>query len=103
VAVRTELGAGYNELYIYIEAVSGDLNERNNQGGFYLCWLIVPVGSPAPTDPRQLNTDHLTTKRKKEHINFGYGSSGNDVYICARIEEGDRKGEWGPIVHAHIP
>jgi hypothetical protein len=96
------LTGAYNQIRGWITAVSGDLNARNNRGTFHIKFGVFDIDAPAPTDPSRL-TEYRITKRKKEVYKLPYNSSGKMAYFCGRIENGDRKGEWGPIVGVKIP
>jgi hypothetical protein len=43
------------------------------------------------------------TKRKKDVIEFGFGDSGKTAWFAVQVENGGRKGPWGPLVSALIP
>jgi hypothetical protein len=36
-------------------------------------------------------------------IEFDFGDSGKTAYLTVQVENGGRKGQWGPIVSAVIP
>ncbi|MDR2185082.1 MAG: hypothetical protein LBO80_05365, partial [Treponema sp.] len=92
---------GRHELGIKIVYVSGDPNDRANKG--YRVWYKVAApGEAPPRDPEEL-TKSFYTRRKKNVIVFDYGDSGKTAYIAVQIENGGKKGPWGPIVPAIIP
>jgi hypothetical protein len=65
-------------------------------------YSVVEVGGEAITDPDTL-TDSFSTHRKKDVIEFKFGDSGKTAYIAVQIENGSKKGKWGPMVSAIIP
>jgi hypothetical protein len=100
VAVETFL-VGRHQLGVRIVLVSGNLEDRDNKN-YRICFKVVPPGGEPVTDPRNL-TESFSTRRRKDLINFDYADSGKTAYIAAQIENGEKKGPWGPIVPAIIP
>jgi hypothetical protein len=41
--------------------------------------------------------------RKKDVIEFDYNYSGKTAYFAVQVENGGKKGPWGPMVSALIP
>jgi hypothetical protein len=99
-AVETYL-VGRHQLGLRIVFVSGDPEDRANEG-FRIWYQVVPPGGAPVTDPAGL-TKSFFTRRKKDLITFDYGDSGQTVYMAVQIENGGKKGPWGPIVSAIIP
>jgi hypothetical protein len=93
--------AGRRELGVRIVFVSGDPNDRANEG-FRLWYKLVEPGGPPVTDPAQFD-ESLFTRRKKDVITFACADSGKTVYIAVQIENGGKKGPWGPLVSALVP
>jgi predicted PolB exonuclease-like 3'-5' exonuclease len=92
---------GPHQLGIRIIYISGDPEDRANKS--YRVWFkVVPPGGEPVTDPEKL-TGAFSTQRKKDLINFDYTDSGSTAYIAVQIENGEKKGPWGPIVSAVIP
>jgi hypothetical protein len=92
---------GPHQLGFRIVYVSGDPDDRANEG--YRIWYkIVPPGGEPVTNPKQL-TESFFTRRWRDLKEFDYTDSGKTIYIAVQIENGGRKGPWGPIVSAIIP
>jgi hypothetical protein len=92
---------GPHQLGFRIVYVSGDPDDRANEG--YRIWYkIVPPGGEPVTNPKQL-TESFFTRRRRDLKEFDYTDSGKTIYIAVQIENGGRKGPWGPIVSAIIP
>jgi hypothetical protein len=36
-------------------------------------------------------------------ISLDYSDSGNTIYIAVQVENGEKKGPWGPMVSAVVP
>jgi hypothetical protein len=100
VRVETFL-VGPHELGIRIVFVTGSPEDRENKS--YRVYLIVlEHGEPAPTEPRE-TWKSFSTKRRKDLVEFGYGDSGKRVYFAVQVENGSKKGPFGPMVSAVIP
>jgi hypothetical protein len=92
---------GPRQLGVRIIYISGSPEDRANKS--YRVWFkVVPPGGEPVTNPKNL-TDAFSTQRRKDLINFDYGDSGSTAYIAVQIENGEKKGPWGPIVSAVIP
>jgi hypothetical protein len=92
---------GRHELGYRIVYVSGDPDDRANEG-FRIWYKVVPPGGEPVTDPKQL-TGSFFTRRKKDVIPFDYADSGKTAWMAVQIENGGKKGPWGPLVSAIIP
>jgi hypothetical protein len=100
VAAETYL-VGHHELGLRLVYVSGSPQDRNNKG--YRIWYkAVPPGGEPVTDPKDL-TESFSTRRLKDLIQFDYTDSGKTAYIAVQVENGKKKGPWGPVVSAIIP
>jgi hypothetical protein len=100
VTVETFL-LGRHELGFRIAYVSGDPEDKANKG--YRIWYkVVPPGGAPVTDPEDLPKSFFT-RRKKDVLEFEYTDSGKTAYIAVQVENGGRKGDWGPLVSAIIP
>jgi hypothetical protein len=92
---------GPHELGIRIVYVTGSPGDRENKS--YRVYLIVlEPGEPAPTGPSE-TWKSFTTRRRKDRVEFGYGDSGKTVYFAVQVENGRKKGPFGPMVSAIIP
>jgi hypothetical protein len=99
-AVETFL-AGRHELGMKIVYVSGDPNDKANKG--YRIWYkVAGPGETPPADPEQLDKSFYT-RRRRDLVQFAYGDSGKTAYIAVQVENGGKKGPWGPLVSALIP
>jgi hypothetical protein len=58
--------------------------------------------SHPPINPDELRKSFFT-KRKKDVIEFDFGDSGKTAFFAVQIENGSKKGPWGPLVSALIP
>jgi hypothetical protein len=92
---------GRHELGVKIVYVTGDPNDKANKG-FRIWYKVLAPGEAAPSDPEQL-TKSFYTKRKKDVVEFGYNDSGKTVWFAIQIENGGKKGPWGPLLSALIP
>lgn len=101
-AVPSIKGMGYHQMRIDLAAVSGDLSARNNQGHYHTKYGVFSPESAPPKSYKDLRED-IYSDRKKEVINFEPEDSGKTAYFCGRIEQGDRKGPWGPVTGGKIP
>jgi hypothetical protein len=100
VIVKTFLH-GPHEIGVEISFVSGDPQDPANKG-FRVWYLVVPPGGEPPATPDDLRKSILVTK-KKEVIPLEYGDSGSTIYIAVQVENGEKKGPWGPMVSAVVP
>jgi hypothetical protein len=93
--------AARHELGIKLVLESGNPDDPANKE--YRIWYqVVGPGEAVPKGPEDLRNS-FSTKRKKELMDFGYGSSGKTVYFMVQIENGKLKGPWGPMTSALIP
>jgi hypothetical protein len=92
---------GRHELGIRIVYISGDPKDRANKG-CRVWYKTVPPGGEPVTSPGDLDKSFFT-RRKRDIIRFDYEDSGKTVYIAVQVENGGKKGPWGPIVSAIIP
>ncbi|MDR0410347.1 MAG: hypothetical protein LBH75_00010 [Treponema sp.] len=92
---------GRHELGLRIVYVAGDPNDKANKG-YRIWYAIVPPGGEAPATPKALDSSFYT-QRKKDVIEFEYGDSGKTAYFAIQIENGGKKGPWGPLTSALIP
>jgi hypothetical protein len=100
VKVETYL-IGRHELGLRIIFVSGDPDDPANKS-FRIWYRVTAPGEAPPTDPEQLPKS-FSTKRKNDRIEFGFADSGKTAHFAVQVENGGRKGPWGPIVSALIP
>jgi hypothetical protein len=92
---------GRHELGVKILYVSGDPTDPANKG--YRIWYsVVAAGETPPATPNDLHQSFYTT-RKKDVIVFDFNDSGKTVYFAIQIENGGKKGTWGPLTSALIP
>jgi hypothetical protein len=99
-AVETFL-LGRHELGLKIVFVSGDPDDKANEG-FRIWYKVVPPGGGPVTDPTQLSESFLT-RRKKDVLQFEYQDSGRTAWMGVQIENGGKKGPWGPLTESIIP
>lgn len=105
VTVETYL-VGRHELGINIVYVTGSPSDPANKG--YRIWysVIAPgaasTDAPPPADPDDLRKSFFT-QRRKDLIEFDFGDSGKTAYFAVQVENGGKKGPWGPLVSALIP
>jgi hypothetical protein len=100
VLVETFL-VGRHELGIRIVYVTGSPDDPANKG--YRVWYSVAApGETPPANPEELRKSFFT-KRKKDVIEFDFGDSGKTAYFAVQVENGGKKGSWGPLVSALIP
>jgi hypothetical protein len=57
----------------------------------------------AAKPPRPEDLRKFFTRRKKDVIGFDFGNSGKTAYFAVQVENGGKKGPWGPPVSALIP
>jgi hypothetical protein len=100
VTVETYL-AGRHELGVKIVYVTGSPADPANKG-FRIWYSVIAPGETPPADPEDLRKSFYTT-RKKDVIEFDFGDSGKTAYFAVQIENGGKKGPWGPMVSALIP
>jgi hypothetical protein len=100
VTVETYL-VGRHELGIRIVYVTGSPDDPANKG--YRIWYsVVAPGEIPPANPEEMRKSFFT-KRRKDLIEFEFGDSGKTVYFAVQVENGGKKGTWGPMVSALIP
>jgi len=92
---------GRHELGIQLVCVSGDLNDRANKS-YRVYYKVLEDGESQPPNPEEL-TKSFSAKRKKNVIRFNYEDSRKFVCIAVQVENGDKKGPWGPMIQAAIP
>ncbi|MDR0635447.1 MAG: hypothetical protein LBF87_00015 [Treponema sp.] len=92
---------GRHELGIRIVYVSGNPDDKANKG-FRVWYKVVPVGGEPVSSPKELS-ESFYTRRKKDIVIFDYEDSGKTAFIAVQIENGGKKGPWGPLVSAIIP
>jgi hypothetical protein len=92
---------GFHQLGVRIILVSGNLGDRANKS-FRIWFKVVPPGGEPVTDPKKL-TNSFSTQRKRDVVNFDPTESGSTIYLAVQIENGEKKGPWGPVVSAIIP
>jgi hypothetical protein len=81
--------------------VTGSPSDPANKG--YRIWYsVIAPGETPPAKPEDLRKSFYTT-RKKDVIEFDYGDSGKTAYFAVQVENGGKKGPWGPMVSALIP
>jgi hypothetical protein len=100
VTVETYL-AGRHELGIRIVYVSGNPEDKANKG-FRVWYKTVPPGGEPVRTPKEL-TESFYTRRKKDVVEFEYEDSGKTAYMAVQVENGGRKGPWGPLASGIIP
>jgi hypothetical protein len=93
--------AGRHELGVKIVYVTGNPADPANKG-FRIWYSVIAPGETPPADPEELRKSFFT-KRKKDLIEFDFGDSGKTAYFAVQIENGGKKGPWGPLVSALIP
>jgi hypothetical protein len=92
---------GRHELGVKIIYVTGNPADAANKG-YRLWYSVTAPGEAAPANPDDLRKSFFT-KRKKDVIEFDFGDSGKTAHFAVQIENGGRKGPWGPLVSALIP
>jgi hypothetical protein len=90
-----------HELGVKIVYVTGSPADPANKG-FRIWYSVIAPGETPPADPEDLRKSFYTT-RKKDLIEFDFGDSGKTAYFAVQIENGGKKGPWGPVVSALIP
>jgi hypothetical protein len=92
---------GRHELGVRIVYLTGSPDDPANKG--YRIWYsVIAPGETPPARPEDLRMSFFT-QRKKDVIEFDFGDSGKTVYFAVQIENGGKKGPWGPMVSALIP
>jgi hypothetical protein len=100
VTIETYL-VGRHELGVRIIYLTGSPDEPANKG--YRIWYsVVAPGETPPASPNDLRKSFFT-HRKKDLIEFDFEDSGKTVYFAVQVENGGKKGPWGPLVSALIP
>jgi hypothetical protein len=92
---------GRHELGFRIVYFTSSANDPANKG-FRVYYRVVAPGETPPSSPEDLNKSFFT-KRKKDVIEFGFNDSGSTVFFAVQIENGRKKGPWGPMTSALIP
>jgi hypothetical protein len=69
---------------------------------FRVYYVVRPAGEPAPQNPDEF-TRSFPAKRRESILKFDYTDSGKICYLIVQIENGKKKGPWGPITSALIP
>jgi hypothetical protein len=92
---------GRHELGIRIVYVTGSPADPANKG-CRIWYSVIGQGEEPPADPEQLRTSFYTM-RKKDVIEFAFGDSGKTCFMAVQIENGGKKGPWGPLTSALIP
>ena len=69
---------------------------------FRVYYLVRAAGEKAPQIPDEF-TRSFPAKRRESIIQFDYSDSGKICYLIVQIENGKKKGPWGPITSALIP
>ena len=99
-AVKTFL-SGRQELGIELFYVNGNPDDPANKN-FRVYYKVIDAGEIPPAEPEEL-TKSFSMRHKKKVIPFSYLDSGKTCCIAVQIENGDKKGPWGPMVSAIIP
>jgi hypothetical protein len=100
VAVETYL-KGQHEIGVRLSYASGSPDDPANKS--FRIWYRVAGPGETPTDsPEQLNKS-VSTKRMNDLLELAYEDSGKQIFIAVQVENGKKKGPWGPMVSTHIP
>jgi hypothetical protein len=100
VTIETFL-VGRHELGVRIVYITGDPGDKANKG--YRIWYsVIAPGETPPSRPEELRRSFYT-QRRKDLIEFEFGDSGKTAYFAVQVENGGKKGLWGPLVSALIP
>ena len=92
---------GRHQLGVKMSYITGSPDDKANEG--YRIWYkVVGPGETPPAGPEEL-TKSFFTRRRRDVIDFDYEDSGKTVYIAVQVENGGKKGPWGPMVSAVIP
>jgi hypothetical protein len=100
VQVETYL-VGRHELGVRIIFLTGSPEDPANKS-FRIWYSVIAPGEPPPSHPRELR-EWFFTHRRKDLIGFAFEDSGKRVYFAVQVENGNKKGPWGPMVSALIP
>jgi hypothetical protein len=101
VTVETYL-IGRHELGIKILYVTGSPDDPANKG--YRIWYkVVAPGETPPANPETDLAKSYFTKRRKDVMGFDFEDSGKTAWFAVQVENGGKKGKWGPLVSALIP
>ncbi|MDR2150430.1 MAG: hypothetical protein LBO67_06375 [Spirochaetaceae bacterium] len=92
---------GRHELGIKIVYLTGDPADAANKG-YRIWYTVVAQGAAHPTAPEQL-TSSFSTQRRKDVIKFDFEDSGKIAFFAIQVENGGKKGPWGPLLNAVIP
>jgi hypothetical protein len=92
---------GRHQLGIRIVYVSGDPNDPANKG-FRIYFMVRRPGEIAPASQEELIRSFYT-QRLKDYMEFEPLDSGSTAYFAVQIENGGKKGSWGPMTSAIIP
>ena len=92
---------GRHELGIQLVCVSGVSNDRANKS-YRVYYKVLEDGEPQPSSPEELSKS-FSIKKKKTVIRFDYEDSRKFACIAVQVENGDKKGPWGPMIKAVIP
>lgn len=98
--VKTFLEGRY-ELGFEIVFWSGDPDDKANKG-YRIFYQVTAPGENAPTHPSELRESYFTSK-KRGVLHFDPADRGKICHIAVQIENGSKKGPWGPIVSDFIP
>jgi hypothetical protein len=100
VGVETYL-IGRHQLGIKINYLIGSPDDPANKS--YRIWYsVIAPGGTAPTTPAELR-ESFSTERRRVVIDFAFDDSGKAVWLAVQIENGSKKGNWGPLISAIIP
>jgi hypothetical protein len=86
---------------VKINYITGSPSDPANKG--YRIWYsVIAQGETPPVNPGALN-ESFYTKRRKDVVEFDYDDSGKTAYLAVQVENGGKKGTWGPLSSALIP
>jgi hypothetical protein len=100
VTVETYL-VGRHELGIRIVYITGSPADKANKG-YRIWYTVVAPGETPPARPEELRKSFYT-QRRKDLIEFDFEDSGKTAYVAVQVENGGKKGAWGPLTSALIP
>ena len=92
---------GRHELGTLIVFAVGDSADPVNDS--YRVYYTVQESGDPPPEHYSLLKESFSTRRKKGRMTFDPGDSGKTCYFAVQIENGNKKGPWGPITSALIP
>ena len=92
---------GRHELGTRIVIVEGNSADPANDG-FRVHYMVRDAHESPPEHPSQLK-ESFFTRRKKGRMQFDPADSGKTCHFAVQIENGDKKGPWGPMTSALIP